>query len=233
MGDGLGTSGGRSMKRLSVWLLFFAWMGLATAFGYVWAAQRSRPVVLVGRQFFAGMETGALANPIRVDNRELFFNPAVPPLERVLTCGVRKDHLHEIQGPHFTLIAARGMLQWRTFKVSTRQSGMDCATGAPIFRMYVAPGPVRWILLKHLGIGLVLMPMLGVVVCAMLGKWRRRHSLRHGLCQTCSYHLTGNTSGTCPECGNAIPVDRRRATEDCARDAGSLEGGDYSGSSSV
>ncbi|HEY8748942.1 MAG TPA: hypothetical protein VIM11_13255 [Tepidisphaeraceae bacterium] len=31
----------------------------------------------------------------------------------------------------------------------------------------------------------------------------RRRSAR-GLCVSCSYDLTGNTSGTCPECGKAV-----------------------------
>jgi hypothetical protein len=30
----------------------------------------------------------------------------------------------------------------------------------------------------------------------------QRH--RQGLCPTCGYNLTGNTSGTCPECGTVV-----------------------------
>lgn len=36
------------------------------------------------------------------------------------------------------------------------------------------------------------------------GWWRKRHSLRAGLCPSCSYDLTGNLSGVCPECGTAV-----------------------------
>ncbi|MCP4249914.1 MAG: hypothetical protein GY778_22960 [bacterium] len=32
-------------------------------------------------------------------------------------------------------------------------------------------------------------------------RWRRR---RRGLCLPCGYDLTGNVSGVCPECGEAI-----------------------------
>ncbi len=39
------------------------------------------------------------------------------------------------------------------------------------------------------------------VVARPLRKWHRR---RRGLCVTCAYDLTGNTSGVCPECGTAI-----------------------------
>jgi hypothetical protein len=38
------------------------------------------------------------------------------------------------------------------------------------------------------------------------GIYRRRSNMKRGLCPTCSYNLTGNTSGVCPECGNAIPA---------------------------
>lgn len=34
---------------------------------------------------------------------------------------------------------------------------------------------------------------------------------RRGLCVTCAYDLTGNTSGTCPECGTPIPQPSRPA----------------------
>jgi len=36
--------------------------------------------------------------------------------------------------------------------------------------------------------------------------WRKRLA-RTGICRTCSYNLTGNTSGVCPECGS--PVEAR------------------------
>jgi hypothetical protein len=34
---------------------------------------------------------------------------------------------------------------------------------------------------------------------------RHRHRRRSGLCPVCSYNLTGNISGVCPECGRAVP----------------------------
>jgi len=38
------------------------------------------------------------------------------------------------------------------------------------------------------------------------GKWlARREALRsQGRCPSCAYDLSGNVSGTCPECGTAI-----------------------------
>ena len=40
-------------------------------------------------------------------------------------------------------------------------------------------------------------------------RWSRR--VRTGMCSICHYNLTGNTSGTCPECGTALV---RKANED-------------------
>lgn len=37
-------------------------------------------------------------------------------------------------------------------------------------------------------------------------RWRR---LMKHLCAKCRYDLTGNESGTCPECGREIPVETR------------------------
>ena len=48
-----------------------------------------------------------------------------------------------------------------------------------------------------------------VAATAVLPAWyvlRKLRSLRHyraGLCPSCNYNLTGNTSGVCPECGRA------------------------------
>ena len=39
------------------------------------------------------------------------------------------------------------------------------------------------------------------IVCSLVRRHRRS---RHGLCTRCAYDLTGNTSGTCPECGTKI-----------------------------
>ena len=37
------------------------------------------------------------------------------------------------------------------------------------------------------------------------GPWRTYRRRRKGLCIYCAYNLTGNTSGTCPECGMHCP----------------------------
>ena len=41
--------------------------------------------------------------------------------------------------------------------------------------------------------------------------WRDRRRIPPGHCQRCGYDLTGNVSGTCPECGKAVPERRASA----------------------
>jgi hypothetical protein len=49
--------------------------------------------------------------------------------------------------------------------------------------------------------------------CSLLRRLRLRNSGK-GLCSSCGYNLTGNTSGVCPECGCAIRVGANAALSD-------------------
>src|SRR5687768_17418960 len=40
---------------------------------------------------------------------------------------------------------------------------------------------------------------------------RRKFRRKSNLCVTCEYDLTGNVSGTCPECGTAMTAKRARS----------------------
>jgi hypothetical protein len=40
---------------------------------------------------------------------------------------------------------------------------------------------------------------------------RRRRLMQRDGCPNCAYNLTGNTSGVCPECGKAVPVEPEAA----------------------
>src|SRR5882724_5591820 len=55
-----------------------------------------------------------------------------------------------------------------------------------------------------IALGTVMAPL--IYVTARTANLRRREALRRTCrCRNCAYNLTGNTSGTCPECGTAIP----------------------------
>ncbi|MCC6358656.1 MAG: hypothetical protein IT450_07930 [Phycisphaerales bacterium] len=47
--------------------------------------------------------------------------------------------------------------------------------------------------------------------------WLDRRRPRPGCCSACGYDLTGNVSGTCPECGRAITSKPAPAKGDIAR----------------
>jgi hypothetical protein len=52
----------------------------------------------------------------------------------------------------------------------------------------------------------VLLGLVGSVALfrAQLAADERRHRISLGKCAACSYDLTGNTSGVCPECGRPV-----------------------------
>ena len=58
---------------------------------------------------------------------------------------------------------------------------------------------------------LVFLPTLLLAASAMIsGRTFRRHRrLSRGLCLTCGYNLTGNTSGVCPECGTPMAAEAK------------------------
>jgi len=60
------------------------------------------------------------------------------------------------------------------------------------FRQWVFEGPT-WIVLL----------LLAILPAAYVVHMKRR--IPAGCCAICGYNLTGNTSGTCPECGSKIP----------------------------
>ncbi len=48
------------------------------------------------------------------------------------------------------------------------------------------------------------LPLLMVMVPTAILWWRDRRRIPPGHCQKCGYNLTGNVSGTCPECGEKV-----------------------------
>src|SRR5688500_10199075 len=58
-------------------------------------------------------------------------------------------------------------------------------------------------------VGQVVASFSGVLFGVPLMRRRRREaSMKAGLCPSCGYDLTGNVSGTCPECGAGAPSPR-------------------------
>jgi hypothetical protein len=59
---------------------------------------------------------------------------------------------------------------------------------------------------RYVRIPILLLTFIFLVPQALfIRRWRReRHAKMVGHCLTCNYNLTGNVSGTCPECGTAI-----------------------------
>lgn len=49
------------------------------------------------------------------------------------------------------------------------------------------------------------LPAVLLSAAAGLFAYRSRTRLQAGCCRRCSYNLTGNTSGICPECGTPVP----------------------------
>jgi predicted amidophosphoribosyltransferase len=51
------------------------------------------------------------------------------------------------------------------------------------------------------------LPFAAITIPTALLSWRDRRRCLPNHCQSCNYNLTGNTSGTCPECGAPISKD--------------------------
>ena len=72
----------------------------------------------------------------------------------------------------------------------------------PLPDVYMSPpGPVHFT-----------MPvLLSILPFVWLFRWRKRRSLPDNPCPSCGYDLTANTTGECPECGEAIGTEATEA----------------------
>lgn len=79
-----------------------------------------------------------------------------------------------------------------------------------------------------------MVPTFVAAAVAVLGEWalfwrplerdeRRQERGARGLCPSCGYDLTGNTSGTCPECGTPFEIYARIGPSYVTREIRSVE----------
>ncbi len=148
-------------------------------------------------------------------------------LNHYTSCGWhgRYSGLGAQQNHTVCLLLVRGTLfsAWMTVETATakaaRGQGMDSGFGLAGCEVRWYDGMqgkgddasrfvVRYVNMK-LWIALMLFgayPAWTVVRC--VGQRRRRK--KDGFCTKCGYDLTGNVSGTCPECGSAAPKSRQQ-----------------------
>ena len=66
--------------------------------------------------------------------------------------------------------------------------------------------PARWSRSSTLLLPSLATMFLGFMIMPTIAGWvLRRARIATQLCVACGYNLTGNTSGTCPECGKPVP----------------------------
>ncbi len=91
-------------------------------------------------------------------------------------------------GLHFTFFQPQTKSQLRSYSHRTREIGFDI--WLPILLFVAIP---MWFVIRY-----------------AFGPLRRKYRRRKGLCEQCTYNLTGNTSGTCPECGSEVKNTKKR-----------------------
>ena len=97
-------------------------------------------------------------------------------------------------GPSFQFLGVR-ISHYPWFKGSSSPDGHNFLTHVGTHWSFDAPF-----------LGLFLLFASPWILKLVILTWRHRPTFsRPGHCPTCNYNLTGNTSGTCPECGMAIP----------------------------
>jgi len=132
----------------------------------------------MNRTFYAGSESGWVIAYTQPQNtlEEPFWYLSRDPADRVL---------HE-------LVQAEDYL--------FRADPMNCWAFGPHLGFFLGIERVRRVVMVSLPYPFVLIVLSALPVVYI--RHRRMGSFGH--CPTCSYNLTGNTSGVCPECGTAI-----------------------------
>ena len=123
--------------------------------------------------------------------------------ERIVNTWPRSaNYINRISPPSDFTLTPTGF--WTGSWISVSECWWDCTAWGPRTRtspkQYYYVGYTSLILARQ-RVSLPLWPLyLGTVVWTIFVFWRYR-SVPSGHCQVCSYDLTGNESGVCPECG--------------------------------
>lgn len=115
----------------------------------------------------------------------------------------RAGVLSEVNDVSWFVRLGRGTLRISRFG-SAGANGLQSGETDELLRNIATPFSIREVARVPLGattFGLG-SPPLAVLALRTTRRYRRR---KRGLCLTCGYDLTGNTSGVCPECGTAAP----------------------------
>ena len=145
-----------------------------------------------------------------IDHCSLGFSSEMPP-------GVRVEVYRDFGGQPFVSI----YLTWRSANAVNLAPGYWFRYSSPPSPLIgnISVSDIDWrqrgqngdgwrifVPVIYLVVGFAAYPVLLIAYSLIL----RFRSRQPGFCRTCSYDLTGNESGTCPECGTAIESDHQQ-----------------------
>ena len=107
-------------------------------------------------------------------------------------------------GYDFGLAWNSGMVGWVRGRIFVAMESHERPPPSALF--WRANSEIRWKLSISQGnqVTLVQIPFWIPLMVALAAAWffhRKARAIMPGRCRSCSYDLTGNTSGVCPECG--------------------------------
>lgn len=109
--------------------------------------------------------------------------------------GIRGSYL-SMMDPNFVVHLLTVTIDDFGMKLASREDSTDPLTKQPVMAIKETYYSAYWTLLP-VAIGVAIGLYRGI-------RWLRRGPLPAFPCESCGYDLTGNLSGTCPECGNLI-----------------------------
>jgi len=117
--------------------------------------------------------------------------------------GVVAVTIYEVRGASwFGASSFRGGVHDMTFAdLVIQYHGLGFGT---VYNRPTVFGPVSGVAFPHWFLALIF----AILPAIWLFKWNKRRKLGPNACPSCGYDLTGNESGKCPECGEAMSHTR-------------------------